>query len=44
MVITILAEPRTGSTNLADWFNFNNDFTVLQVSFKINIPNKELKN
>ncbi len=30
MVITILAEPRTGSTNLADWFKSNNDFTILQ--------------
>jgi hypothetical protein len=30
MVITILAEPRTGSTNLANWFNSNNDFTILQ--------------
>jgi hypothetical protein len=30
MVITILAEPRTGSTNLADWFKSNKDFTILQ--------------
>jgi hypothetical protein len=30
MVITILAEPRTGSSNLAAWFNSNIDFTVLQ--------------
>ena len=30
MVITILAEPRSGSTNLADWFKSNKDFTILQ--------------
>jgi hypothetical protein len=29
MVITILAEPRSGSTNLANWFYFNKDFTTL---------------
>jgi hypothetical protein len=29
MVITILAEPRSGSTNLANWFYFNKDFTIL---------------
>ena len=29
MVITILAEPRSGSTNLAKWFSINKDFTVL---------------
>jgi len=29
MIITILAEPRSGSTNLANWFYFNKDFTVL---------------
>ena len=29
MVITILAEPRSGSTNLANWFYFNKEFTVL---------------
>ena len=29
MIITILAEPRTGSTNLANWFYFNKNFTTL---------------
>ena len=29
MVITILAEPRSGSTNLANWFYFNKKFTTL---------------
>ena len=45
MVITILAEPRSGSTNLANWFKSNKNFTVLQEplneygkSYKKNIP------
>jgi LPS sulfotransferase NodH len=29
MVITIIAEPRTGSTNLGKWFLTNKEFTVL---------------
>jgi hypothetical protein len=29
MIITIIAEPRSGSTNLANWFHFRKDFTVL---------------
>ena len=29
MVITILAEPRSGSTNLANWFFLNKKFTTL---------------
>jgi LPS sulfotransferase NodH len=29
MIITILAEPRSGSTNLANWFRSNKEFTVL---------------
>ena len=29
MVITILAEPRSGSTNLANWFLQKNNFTIL---------------
>lgn len=29
MVVTILAEPRSGSTNLANWFYFNENFTIL---------------
>jgi len=29
MIITILAEPRSGSTNLTNWFYFNKDFTIL---------------
>lgn len=28
MIITILAEPRSGSTNLANWFFFNKKFTT----------------
>lgn len=28
MIITILAEPRSGSTNLANWFSLNKKFTV----------------
>lgn len=28
MIITILAEPRSGSTNLTNWFYFNKNFTV----------------
>jgi hypothetical protein len=45
MVITILAEPRSGSTNLANWFNSNKNFTILQeplnkngISYKKDIP------
>lgn len=30
MIITIIAEPRSGSTNLSTWFSLNKDFTVLQ--------------
>jgi len=29
MVVTILAEPRSGSTNLTNWFYFNKNFTTL---------------
>jgi hypothetical protein len=29
MIVTILSEPRSGSTNLAKWFSINKDFTVL---------------
>ncbi len=29
MIITILAEPRSGSTNLANWFYSNKNFTTL---------------
>lgn len=29
MIITILAEPRSGSTNLTNWFYFNKKFTTL---------------
>ena len=29
MVITILSEPRSGSTNLTNWFYFNKNFTTL---------------
>jgi hypothetical protein len=29
MIITILAEPRSGSTNLANWFYHNKNFTTL---------------
>jgi hypothetical protein len=48
MIILILAEPRSGSTNLAHWFNSNKNFTVLQeplnksgLNFKNNIPPHE---
>ena len=39
MIITILAEPRTGSTNLANWFNSNKEFTVLQEPLNENSVN-----
>lgn len=29
MVITIIAEPRSGGTNLANWFIYNREFTIL---------------
>jgi hypothetical protein len=29
MIITLLCEPRSGSTNLANWFYFNKEFTIL---------------
>lgn len=29
MIITIIAEPRSGGTNLANWFLYNKDFTIL---------------
>lgn len=29
MIITIIAEPRSGSTNLSNWFYFNKNFTAL---------------
>ena len=29
MVVTILAEPRSGSTNLTNWFRLNENFTTL---------------
>jgi len=29
MIITILSEPRSGSTNLTNWFYFNDEFTVM---------------
>jgi hypothetical protein len=29
MIITLLCEPRSGSTSLANWFFNNKDFTVL---------------
>lgn len=29
MVITIISEPRSGSTNFANWFYFNKNFTTL---------------
>jgi hypothetical protein len=39
VVITILSEPRSGSTNLANWFYYNKDFTVLYEP----ITNRKLK-
>ena len=45
MIILLLCEPRSGSTNLAHWFNSNKNFTVLQeplnkngLNFKKKIP------
>jgi len=45
VVITILAEPRSGSTNLTNFFESNKDITILQEplneygkSYKKNIP------
>lgn len=35
MVITILSEPRSGSTNLTNWFYYNKNFTTL---FNPDIP------
>ena len=29
MIITVIAEPRSGSTNFANWFYFKENFTVL---------------
>jgi hypothetical protein len=51
MLITIIAEPRSGSTNLANWFFKNKDFTVLfepmtnskMKWFKGNMPPSEWK-
>lgn len=49
MVITIIAEPRSGSTNLANWFIYNKNFTTLFIPsdpkskwYKIETP-KEYK-
>lgn len=39
MIITLLCEPRSGSTNLANWFSENKDFTVLHEP--ITNPNRE---
>lgn len=36
MVILILAEPRTGSSNLTTWFSMNKDFTTLFLPSNIN--------
>jgi hypothetical protein len=35
MIITILCEPRSGSTNLANWFFIRKDFTVLYEPYNI---------
>ena len=35
MIITIIAEPRSGSTNLTNWFYFNKNFTTF---FNPDIP------
>jgi LPS sulfotransferase NodH len=50
MIITILAEPRSGSTNLTNWFYFNKNFTTLfepenpnSKWFKNNIDPKDYK-
>lgn len=38
MIITLLCEPRSGSTNLANWFRANKDFTVLNEPITNNHP------
>lgn len=50
MIITILAEPRSGSTNLANWFSTYESFTVFQeplnrrgLAFQNNKPINEWK-
>jgi len=35
MIITIIAEPRSGSTNLCNWFFIRKDFTVLYEPYNI---------
>ena len=35
MIITILSEPRSGSTNLANWFFIRKDFTVLYEPYNV---------
>jgi len=43
MVIIVIAEPRTGSTNLANWFSAKKNFTVLQEPIA-NLRAKDFKN
>ena len=43
MIITVIAEPRTGSTNLANWFSLKENFTVLQEPIA-NLKAKNFKN
>jgi hypothetical protein len=37
MIITLLCEPRSGSTNLANWFSYYKNFTVLQEPLNKNV-------
>lgn len=50
MIVTIIAEPRSGSNNFANWFNLQKDFTVFYEPFNVvskwyqnNKPPKEYK-
>ncbi len=50
MIITIIAEPRSGSTNLVNWFYFHKHFTTLfepynkqSTDYKKEVPAKEWK-
>ena len=37
MIITLLCEPRSGSTNLANWFHYYENFTILQEPLNKNV-------
>jgi hypothetical protein len=33
MIITILAEPRSGSSNLTNWFNFQKNINIIKCGY-----------